>query len=90
MFITRVHAQDAKQHPGVFSPSEPVDVFDMLAVYDRRQQSRTSCKSGTEDAAQTNRRALLLALVAAPGIAQLQPAHAGGNPKTLFCLEGIG
>ncbi|KAL3146573.1 hypothetical protein ABBQ32_000813 [Trebouxia sp. C0010 RCD-2024] len=50
----------------------------------RRQQTRASCKSGNEAVAQTNRRALLLALVAAPGLAQLQPAHAEAPSLTTY------
>lgn len=57
----------------------------MLAAGSRRQQTRASCKSEHEAVAQTNRRALLLALVAAPGLAQLQPAHAGvGSEQCLL------
>ena len=39
--------------------------------------TRIACKAASQDMAQLDRRALLLALVAAPGLAQLQPAYAG-------------
>ena len=58
--------------------------FGVPAVSNTRQQPQTSCTSGAEDVVQTNRRALLLALVAAPGLAQLQPAHAGGNMSNMI------
>ena len=79
-----MHAQDVESAPVVyvFLVSSYVNCrvsLECCAVCSGRQQPRTSCKSGTEDVAETNRRALLLALVAAPGLAQLQPAHAGGD-----------
>ena len=61
--------------------------FDVLAVCKGRQQLRISCKSGTEEVAQTNRRALLLALVAVPGLAKLQPAYAGKMQEILLPRE---
>lgn len=83
----------AKQHsycyrlPGAFLWQTLADAFDLLAVCNRRTQSSISCKSGTEDVARTNRRALLLSLVAVPGLAQLQPAHAGDSLKFILLLR---
>lgn len=49
----------------------------LLAGCARGQLNRIACKAAGQDVAHMDRRALLLALVAAPGLAQLQPAYAG-------------